>query len=256
MRLALGPVCFLLVAMALTALAAATVPPATADAGDEDPPPATRTPTATATLKPTMTTATATATTPGGTSPTATPTVPALQITTTSMPDGNIGTDYTAFITSNGGMGTPHMFSIISGSLPNGLSMAGSYGVQSTVVSGRPSTIQTTTFTVQVRDGTGHTATRTFSITVNSARTLVITNQSSTLAPGTVGSSYAIGLFADGGTQPYTWAITAGQLPPGLSLHGNIIQGTPSSAGTYTFTARVSDSAGQQTSQQFSITVS
>ena len=257
LRLGLAPVCFLLVATALMALAAANVPPATADAGDEDPTPPTRTPTPTATVTPAMTTpATATATTPGGTSPTATPTVPALQITTTSMPDGNIGTDYTAFITSNGGMGTPHMFSIISGSLPNGLSMAGSYGVQSTVVSGRPSTIQTTTFTVQVRDGTGHTATQALSVTINSPRTLVITNQSSTLAPGTVGSSYAIGLFADGGTQPYTWAITAGQLPPGLSLHGNIIQGTPTSAGTYTFTARVSDSAGQQTSQQFSITVS
>ncbi len=202
------------------------------------------------------TAATATATTPGGTSPTATPTVQALSIGNTSMPDGNVGTDYSAFITANGGQGTPYSFSIISGSLPSGLSMAGSYGVMSTVVSGRPSTVQTTMFTVQVRDGTGHTATQALSITINSPRTLVITNQSSTLAPGTVGSSYAIGLFAAGGTQPYTWAITAGQLPPGLSLQGNIIQGTPTSAGTYTFTARVSDSGGQQASQQFSITVS
>ena len=204
----------------------------------------------------TTATATATATTQGGTPPTATPTVQGLSIGNTSMPDGNVGTDYSAFITANGGQGTPYSFSVVSGSLPGGLSMAGSYGVMSTVVSGRPSTVQTTTFTVQVRDGSGHTATQSLRITINGPRTLVITNQSSTLAPGTVGSSYAIGLFADGGTQPYTWAITAGQLPPGLSLHGNLIQGTPSSAGTYTFTARVSDSAGQQTSQQFSITVS
>jgi hypothetical protein len=172
------------------------------------------------------------------------------------MPDGNVGSDYTAFITSSGGQGTPDIFSITSGSLPNGLSMASSYGVQSTVVSGRPSTIQTTTFTVQVHDGTGHTATQVLSITINGATPVVITNQSSTLAPGTVGASYATSLFANGGTQPYTWAITAGQLPPGLSLQGNVIQGTPTTAGTYVFTARVSDSGGQQASQQFSITVS
>ncbi len=249
MNRTLGPVCFLLVTTAFTVLAAATVPPAmttAAVAGDEDPPPR-RASTPTATTAPT---------TPSGTSPTATPTTPALAIATSSMPDGNIGTDYSAFITANGGQGTPYTFSVVSGSLPSGLNMATSYGVMSTVASGRPPQAQPTTFTVQVSDGTGHTATRTLSITIGSARPLVITNQSPTLAPGTVGQSYAVGLFADGGSQPYTWAISVGPLPLGLSLQGNIIQGTPTAAGRYAFTARVSDSGGQQTSQQFSISVS
>ena len=54
---------------------------------------------------------------------------PPITITTTSMPDGNVGASYSAFITSSGGCCTPHQFSIISGSLPDGLTMAKSFGV-------------------------------------------------------------------------------------------------------------------------------
>ncbi|MDQ3929122.1 MAG: Ig domain-containing protein [Chloroflexota bacterium] len=178
-----------------------------------------------------------------------------LTITTTSLPDGNVGTKYVNFITSSGGQGTPHRFKVVSGKLPDGLQMADSYGMNSTVISGTPTRIQTATFTVRVQDQTGHTATRTFTVTINGPRPLVITNQSSTLAPGTMGSSYWAGLFADGGIQPYRWSIVAGQLPPGLRLDNNVISGTPTAAGTFTFTARVTDNGGQQASQQFSITV-
>jgi len=133
--------------------------------------------------------------------------------------------------------------------------MTSFYGVYSTLISGKPTTLGTQTFTVQVKDGAGHITTGVFSITINPPRPLVITNQSSTLAPGTVGTSYFASLFADGGVRPYTWAIVAGQLPPGLGLSGNLISGTPTTAGTYVFTARVTDSVGTQTSQQFSITI-
>jgi hypothetical protein len=178
-----------------------------------------------------------------------------LVITTTELSSGNVGTSYVSFITSSGGQGTPHRFKVVSGKLPDGLRMADSYGMNSTVISGTPTRIQTNTFTVQVQDQTGHTATRTFTIIINAARPLVITNDSSTLYPGTVGQAYNGGFSADGGTRPYKWSIVAGQLPPGLKLDTNQLSGTPTTAGTFIFTVKVTDNAGQQTSREFSLTI-
>jgi hypothetical protein len=217
---------------------------------DRSRPGPTSTPRPTSTTQPTPT---ATATPTG--QPTPTPGPNALQITTVSMPNGNVGTFYGNFITSSGGQGTPHTFKLLAGRMPAGLTMATDFGVNSTSVTGTPTTVETQTFTVQVRDQSGNTATKVLSITIDPPRTLVITNQSGTLAPGTRGSSYATSLFADGGIQPYTWSIIAGQLPPGLNLSGNRIQGTTTTAGTFTFIARVRDSGGQEASRQFSITV-
>jgi hypothetical protein len=57
---------------------------------------------------------------------------------------------------------------------------------------------------------------------------------------------------------PYRWSLVAGQLPPGpaLTTSAGRITGTPTSAGTFTFTLRVADNGGQQATQQFSISIS
>src|SRR5260221_13341434 len=99
-------------------------------------------------------TPTPTTPTPTPTTPTPTPTIPPLVIDTTSLPDGNVGNSYDAFVTASGGQGTPKLWSVIAGKLPDGLTMASFYGVQSTIISGTPTTLQTTTFTVQVKDNT------------------------------------------------------------------------------------------------------
>ncbi len=189
--------------------------------------------------------------------PTPTPTISPLVIDTTALPDGNVGNSYDAFVTASGGQGTPKIWSVIAGKLPDGLTMASFYGVQSTIISGTPTKLQTTNFTVQVKDNTG-VATQALSITIGPPPPLVIT--SPTPPPATVGTSYFTNLFASGGVQPYTWSITAGQLPPGLALvkgsnGGTTISGTPTTKGTFTFTETVTDSTGAQASQQFSITV-
>ena len=214
----------------------------------------------TTTLAPAPTTTVAPAPTTTVAPPPTTSPPAGLRIMEDSLPDANVGTDYTGWITACCGQGGPYRWSLVAGRVPDGLKFAGDSLrlVQSTAVTGRPTTVQTTSFTVQVRDQSGNTAKKTLSITVNPPRPLVITNGSDQLAPGRVGVSYATGVFADGGVPPYRWSLVAGQLPPGLSLTASPgrITGTPTVAGTFTFTLRVADTGGQQATQQFSITVS
>lgn len=95
--------------------------------------------------------------------------------------------------------------------------MAESFGVQSTLISGTPTTEQTRTFTVRAQDQSGST-TKTFSIAINPPTPLVITLPGETSQSGTVGTPYFQNLSASGGAKPYTWSRTAGQFPPGLVL--------------------------------------
>ena len=185
---------------------------------------------------------------------------------------GNVGTFFAGFISKSGGTGpTPFDWALIAGRLPDGLTLNDprQCGVQCVSITGTPTTVQTTSFTIQVQDGAGATAQQAFSITINPPTPVVITNQCAgpeppcALAPGAVGVNYpqagvtGTQLFASGGVQPYQWAVAAGSLPPGLTLSASgRISGTPTTAGTFGFTARVTDSAGAQASRSFSIAVS
>src|ERR1700693_2652454 len=109
--------------------------------------------------------------------PTPTPTITPLMITTTSLPNGNVCASYTAFITANKGGGfSLDTWKLVSGALPAGLTMATSYGIESTVVFGTPTKVQTSAFTVQVQDSAGETATQPFSITIDQPIPLLITS--------------------------------------------------------------------------------
>ena len=84
-----------------------------------------------------------------------------------------------------------------------------------------------------------------------------------TLTNGVVNTAYlnsngsAVSLFATGGTGSYTWSITSGNLPPGLSLAAStgIISGTPTlvHAGGYPFTAKVTDAASMTSTANLNI---
>jgi hypothetical protein len=98
-------------------------------------------------------------------------------------------------------------------------------------------------FTYTATNGTGTSSAATVTVTV-SAPTITVTP--TTLTGGTYGSSYGQVLTASGGQGPYTFATTvaSGSLPPGLSLSSTgAISGTPTTAGTYTFTVGGTDSS-------------
>lgn len=76
----------------------------------------------------------------------------------------------------------------------------------------------------------------------------------SPLAEATKGRLYTAALAAAGGAPPYTWALTAGALPAGLSLsREGEIGGTPTAAGPAAFTVQVSDSAGESATMDYAL---
>jgi hypothetical protein len=179
------------------------------------------------------------------------------------LPGASVGQPYEGFLlTSNGAVDT---FTITSGALPPGLSMPATYGAAGTIVGGTPTGPGTFTFTVHVTPfgATTPSTNGTFRITVGSPPPLTISFPTSCCSAGTVGSSYFQNFFSSGGVGPFTWTVTVGQLPPGVvqsspsapQVIGNHLGGTPTAAGTFTFTIKVTDSAGNQATEPGSITI-
>lgn len=180
-------------------------------------------------------------------------------ITTSPLPNARVGENYAGFIEACCGQGTPYRWSLVNGTVPAGLRFAGDdlRLSRTTAVTGVPTRVETTTFTVRARDQAGNTASKTFTLTVDPANPLVITNGTDQLRDGTVGLAYEASLFPGGGVPPYSWSHAAGTLPPGLTVQASPgrVLGTPTTAGTYTFTVRVNDSGGQSATQQFTLRI-
>jgi hypothetical protein len=175
---------------------------------------------------------------------------PALTITTSpSLPPGAVGSGYSQTIGVSGGV-SPYHFSIITGALPGGLSLDPNSGI----IAGTPSGSGPFNFTVQVADSAAVTANKAFTLTI--ATGLIITT-APTLPVGSAGVSYFASLSASGGTSPYSWTITSGALPAGVTLIASTgaITGTPTSGGTFTFTAQATDSASLTATKSFTLTI-
>jgi len=171
-----------------------------------------------------------------------------VSVSTSSLPAGTVSASYSQTLAATGGA-APYTWSISSGSLPSGLALNAGTGE----ISGTPTSTGTTSFTVRVTDSVSATATRSLSITVAAA----VSVTTATLPNGAVGTSYSQTVAATGGTGSYTWAITSGSLPGGLTLTASSgrISGTPNSAGTFSFTIRATDTAGRTATKDLSITI-
>jgi hypothetical protein len=164
-----------------------------------------------------------------------------LTLAAPQLPGGTQGRGYLGQLTSTGGA-APLLWSLISGSLPDGLSLDQGTGA----ISGIPTASGTFSFTAQAVDGSQPSPvaqSESLSITVAAAPAPAITT--SLLPDGTAGSSYLGIVGASGGVAPYTWSVTSGVLPDGLTLdsQSGAITGIPTTAGTFSFDASLTDSA-------------
>jgi len=160
-------------------------------------------------------------------------------ITTTSLAGGSMGKAYSQKLTASGD--TPITWEVSAGALPKGLKLA-----SNGTISGTPTVAGTATFTVKATNAGGN-ATKQLSIKIAAVAKPAITTTS--LAGGTIAKAYSQKLAATGET-PITWEVSAGSLPKGLKLASNgTISGTPTAAGTSTFTVKATNAGGSVTKE-------
>jgi hypothetical protein len=155
---------------------------------------------------------------------------------------GTRGAPYSLQMTAT--VAEPKTWSINSGQLPPGLSIDANTGL----ISGTPTAAGSFTFEVLARMvGDSRTDTKVLGITIREQLAILGADPfgPTRRATGEVSVPFEATLTASGGDGTYTWSLAEGALPEGLVLENGAITGTPRTAGTYAFTARVTDAEGR-----------
>jgi YVTN family beta-propeller protein len=174
---------------------------------------------------------------------------PPLVFRSTSMPTAVVGQPYVQALPVAGGT-QPYNATVTSGTLPPGLTLS-----SGGVLNGTPTGTGSFTFTATVTDSSTPTKTATQTLTMG-VNTLVITTTA--LPSGIVGIAYNAPINTGGGTPPFSFSPANAAFPPGLLIQqtppgssSGALAGTPTLAGTYTFSESVVDSSNpQQTATQ------
>ncbi|MDH5822689.1 putative Ig domain-containing protein [Luteimonas sp. RD2P54] len=173
-----------------------------------------------------------------------------------TLPSAAVAAAYSQVLSASGGSG-PYTFAVTAGALPAGLALA-----PGGTLSGTPTAGGSFNFTVTATDSSAapgpYLGSRAYTLTVAAA---TVTLPAASLPAGTRDEPYSAAVGpATGGTPGYTYAVTAGALPPGLSLtSAGALSGTPSVLGTFNFTVTATDSSTgtgpYSGSQAFSIAI-
>ncbi len=159
-------------------------------------------------------------------------------------------TPFSQSFTAAGGIG-PYTYAV-TGTLPTGLTLTGNS------VSGTPTQPGNYVVLITATDTGSTGAGSPFSIGTsygfNVAAPTIVVNPASLPNPQ-VGAAYSETVTATGGIGPYSFTVTAGALPAGLSLSSlGVLSGTPTAGGTFNFTVTASDTHGQTASRAYAIT--
>jgi hypothetical protein len=166
---------------------------------------------------------------------------------TSDLPPASLSVPYSARIEATGGK-APLTYRTSAGALPPGLVLE-----PSGALSGTPASVGPSVFEVSVTDTHGSVRRAPFALEVRHSRPSFL---SAELPPAFVSHPYRFTVMASGGTPPYTWRTTAGELPAGIALStSGELAGTASSAGTASLTLEVRDAQGISAQRAFSLTV-
>ncbi len=164
------------------------------------------------------------------------------------MQGGEVDVPYSATPTVSGGTG-PYTWSVTIGSLPSGLTLDPTTGA----ITGTPSASGPATFTLTATDNEGQSASQGVTVLIAADPSIA----TASLPDAQVGTPYNQSVAGAGGTGPYTWSVTIGSLPSGLTLDPSTgaITGTPSASGPATFTVTLTDADGQTASEGYAVAV-
>ncbi|MBV6814665.1 putative Ig domain-containing protein [Xanthomonas campestris pv. passiflorae] len=170
----------------------------------------------------------------------------------TTLPAGTAGQAYSSAITPATGGIAPYSYALTAGALPAGITLNSSNGT----LSGTTTSVGSFNFSVTATDSTSGTpsqGTRGYTLNI-AAPTIALAP--STVPTATRGSAYSQTLTASGGTAAYTYAITSGALPAGITLASNgTLSGTATLEGTFNFTVQATDANSFTGTQAYSLTV-
>ena len=170
----------------------------------------------------------------------------ALSLGPASIPMATVNHVYAVTFSGSGGSRVGYTYTE-TGTLPAGITFSGNR------LAGTPSATGTFTFTVQVTDSIGDTASNNYTLTVDPA----ISISPTTLPVGTVNNAYnqTTTLSASGGSGSGYSLSESGTLPNGLFFNAGLFSGTPTQSGSFTITITATDSNGATGSQTYSLIV-
>jgi hypothetical protein len=161
--------------------------------------------------------------------------------TSTTLPVYTRNVPYSTTVAASDSELSTMTYSYVSGTLPDGLSLA-----SNGTISGTPTVLTSHTYTVRVTDAGGNYVDRTFTLNnVGPNAPTWVTSGSLTSATWSASYSYQLSATDDSGAAP-TYSIVSGSLPTGLSMSSSgLISGTTgSSAAPTTFVVRATDANG------------
>jgi uncharacterized protein (TIGR03437 family) len=167
---------------------------------------------------------------------------PAVTISPATIPPADAQANYSQTFTAAGGTGSGYTYSITA--TPPGLTLNASTGV----LSGPPSSGGS--FTISARDSAGFTGSQNYTLAVNSPPTLA----PATLSASQTGTSYSQTFMASGGSGGYTYSFS-GTPVPGLNFSAGVLSGSPTTAGSYSFSITARDSLGGSASNNYTLAV-
>lgn len=171
---------------------------------------------------------------------------PAITLTPTVLPSGTAGTLYNQALSAEP-VGSNYAFTLTAGALPTGISLTANGALN-----GTPTVFGNFSFTVRATDNNSCFGEQAYTLRICG----LITLAPATLPAGTTGTAYTQTLTASGGNAPYTFAISGGNLPPGLSLNSNgSFSGSPSQSGTFNFTVTATDNLNCAGTQNYALLI-